>query len=451
MRKKLTPELLEQMLQEYFIRQRIAEIDLGVHYPLRSADGENPFTIAKANPERPVSFVIDAPQPLHGTVEWKPSAPPTVHSTRLQTSDFWLEPEISLPTLAGQGAPEEDRSELSPEPEETAEVDPLELGGEFRVKLDDQDRELLSLKISSPNSDQPAFAATHHDDRIDPYDLPSHQKLVDPNASIQAKVRNKKNGKKGDRERLSSKTNANAEEPPSEIFRPQNTKDTIRPQLESDRDVIADSYAKHSLFERRWRDLQCDVILDFDAHVIADCYAKHYDYLCWSIGGTLGPEIGREALQLAMIRILSKLESIDTLPNAIAQYICGKPQWLRNMIIQNGRRRKIEILRKKSNQSIPSLDATMPGQNDETTFASVLEADEPTTLHDLINMEDMQSIHDAIAQLKDNYRSAITLLYFEGLSYEECAAVLEVPLTTFQNWPSRAIEQLREILSNHFE
>jgi RNA polymerase sigma factor (sigma-70 family) len=310
---------------------------------------------------------------------------------------------------------------LSPEPEETAEVNPPELGGEFRVKLDDQDRELLSLKISSPNSDQPAFAATHHDDRIDPYDLPSQQKLVDPNASIQAKVRNKKNGKQGERERLSSETNTNAEEPPSEIFRPQNTKDTIGRQLESNRDVIA------------------------------DCYAKHYDYLCWSIGRTLGPEIGRDALQLAMIDILSKLESTETVPDAIAEYMAGKPQWLRNMIIQNGRSRKIDILRKKSNQSIPSLDATMPGQHDEATFASTLEADEPTTLQDLINMEDMKSIHDAIAQLKDNYRSAITLLYFEGLSYEECAAVLEVPLETFRNWPGRAKEKLREILSNHFE
>jgi hypothetical protein len=195
---------------------------------------------------------------------------------------------------------------LSPEPEETAEVDPPELGGEFRVKLDDQDRELLSLKISSPNSDQPAFAATHHDERIDPYDLPSHQKLVDPNSSIQAKVRNKKNGKKGDRERLSSETTANAEEPPSEIFRPQNTKDTIGTQFESNLDVIA------------------------------DYYAKHYDYLCWSIGGTLGPEIGHDALQLAMIDILSRLKSINTLPIAIAEYTGGKPQWLRNMIIQIG-------------------------------------------------------------------------------------------------------------------
>ena len=421
MRKKLTPELLEQMLQEYFIRQRIAEIDLGVHYPLRSADGKNPFAVAKANPERPVSFVIDAPQPLHGTVEWQPSAPSTVHSTRLQASDFWLEPEISLSSLAGQGAPEEDGSELSPEPEETAEVDPPELGGEFRVKLDDQDRELLSLKISSPNSDQPAFAATHHDDRIDPYDLPSHQKLVDPNASIQAKVRNKKNGKKGYRERLSSKTNANAEEPPSEIFRPQNTKDTIRPQLESDRDVI-----EH-------------------------CYAKHYDYLCWSIGWPLGPEIGHDALQLAMIVILSKLESIETLPYAIAEYKYGKPQWLRNMIIQNGKKRKIEILRKKSNQSMPSLDATMPGHNDETTFASTLEADEPTILQDLINMEDMKSIHDAIAQLNDNYRSAITLRCFEGLSYQECAEELGVKKETLATWLRRANKELREILSNHFE
>jgi len=401
MRKKPTPELLEQMLHEYSIRQSIAKIDLGVPYPLRTADGKNPFAIAKANPERAVSFVIDAPQPLHGTAVWKPSAPHTVHSTRLQISDFWLEPEFPLTTLSGQGAPEdEDRSDLPPDYETSPDVDPPELGGEFHVRLDGQDSELLSLKIASPNSDQPAFAAIHQDARVDSYDLLTHEKLVDQNSAIEGKVRKKPDGNQGNRKRISSETNAKAEEPPSDISGSR--------QSESVQDAIA------------------------------DFYAKNYDHLCILISSYLGRDIGHDALQDTMVFILSRFDSIPTLPYAITAYQNGNSRWLFNLILQRSNYRKFDALRKKSNQFVPSIDATIPGQDDEASLASNLEGDEPTPLENLLKKEDVMLFDQAFAQLQENYRSAITLYDFEGLSYEQCAKTLGIPEGTFKTWLHRA-------------
>lgn len=55
-------------------------------------------------------------------------------------------------------------------------------------------------------------------------------------------------------------------------------------------------------------------------------------------------------------------------------------------------------------------------------------------------------LYSAVAQLPPNYRSAISLYYWEGKTYEEVAYAMRVPIGTIRSWLSRAKSELKENL-----
>ena len=61
------------------------------------------------------------------------------------------------------------------------------------------------------------------------------------------------------------------------------------------------------------------------------------------------------------------------------------------------------------------------------------------------------NLHRAIDQLDDNYRLLITLRYQNGLSYEEIATMLNLPLGTVKTGLFRAKEKLRRVLESYEE
>ena len=56
-------------------------------------------------------------------------------------------------------------------------------------------------------------------------------------------------------------------------------------------------------------------------------------------------------------------------------------------------------------------------------------------------------LHSAVRHLQPNYRAVISLYYWQGLSYQEIAAILSVPVGSVKGWMSRAKLQLKEELS----
>lgn len=56
-------------------------------------------------------------------------------------------------------------------------------------------------------------------------------------------------------------------------------------------------------------------------------------------------------------------------------------------------------------------------------------------------------LRTAVERLRPNYRAVISLYYWQGLSYDEIATVLAVPIGSVRGWISRAKQQLREELS----
>jgi RNA polymerase sigma-70 factor (ECF subfamily) len=64
-----------------------------------------------------------------------------------------------------------------------------------------------------------------------------------------------------------------------------------------------------------------------------------------------------------------------------------------------------------------------------------------------IAAESSERLRAAIATLPPNYRVAIELRHFQGLSYQEMSEALGVPLSDVKSWLFRARRRLREALS----
>ena len=64
----------------------------------------------------------------------------------------------------------------------------------------------------------------------------------------------------------------------------------------------------------------------------------------------------------------------------------------------------------------------------------------------LLESEDRRRLAGAVAGLEERYRAVIELLYFQGLPYEQIAAVLEVPVRTVETRLYRARRLLRQRL-----
>jgi RNA polymerase sigma-70 factor (ECF subfamily) len=65
----------------------------------------------------------------------------------------------------------------------------------------------------------------------------------------------------------------------------------------------------------------------------------------------------------------------------------------------------------------------------------------------IVEKMDADLVVDALQQVDEKFRAALTLFYFKDQSYKEIAEVLEVPIGTVMSRISRGKKQLREILA----
>jgi RNA polymerase sigma-70 factor (ECF subfamily) len=64
----------------------------------------------------------------------------------------------------------------------------------------------------------------------------------------------------------------------------------------------------------------------------------------------------------------------------------------------------------------------------------------------IITAEATDRLRAAIVDLPPNYRAAIELRHFQGLSYREMSETLDTPLSDVKSWLFRARRRLREVL-----
>jgi RNA polymerase sigma-70 factor (ECF subfamily) len=77
--------------------------------------------------------------------------------------------------------------------------------------------------------------------------------------------------------------------------------------------------------------------------------------------------------------------------------------------------------------------------------------DQETPESSLFGDELRDIVNDALAELPDDLRTAVTLREFDGLSYEEIAAVMECPVGTVRSRIFRAREAIDQCVKAHME
>lgn len=133
--------------------------------------------------------------------------------------------------------------------------------------------------------------------------------------------------------------------------------------------------------------------------------------------------------------------------NAIGSY---KPSYkFSNWILKIANNHTIDHLRKRRIETV-SIDGSphaATAEERERTSLSVRSEDE--TPHEYVeNRELGGQIEEAIATLRDEYRTAILLRHVEGYAYDEIAEIMEVPLGTVKTYLHRARAELKERLAH---
>lgn len=103
---------------------------------------------------------------------------------------------------------------------------------------------------------------------------------------------------------------------------------------------------------------------------------------------------------------------------------------LKTYLFKIGRNKAINYLKK--NKRI----AQMPDElEDETKLEDIV-----------IKSETNKAIYSALGKLKKEYATVLYLIYFEKMSYEQCAKIMKKNKKQIKNLAYRAREKLREIL-----
>jgi len=74
------------------------------------------------------------------------------------------------------------------------------------------------------------------------------------------------------------------------------------------------------------------------------------------------------------------------------------------------------------------------------------EAARATHQPSLEQAETAERIRRCVTKLPERYATVVTLYYFQGVSYDEIAEIMKIPLGTLKTWMHRARNQLRKLV-----
>ncbi len=106
----------------------------------------------------------------------------------------------------------------------------------------------------------------------------------------------------------------------------------------------------------------------------------------------------------------------------------------------------IDAQRRNKRHRILSLDrrgGTAEGE-EIGALADLLQGSEPGALSNLEREERRQWVRDAVANLPEQFRSAVALVYYQGIKYREAAEVLGIPVGTVKSRLNTALHRLTE-------
>lgn len=105
----------------------------------------------------------------------------------------------------------------------------------------------------------------------------------------------------------------------------------------------------------------------------------------------------------------------------------------------------IDLQRRNKRHKAVSLDGGRTTEEDELgSLVDLLVNKDPGPVAHLESSERRQWIRDAVSRLPETLRSAVTLVYYQGLKYREAAEALDVPVGTVKSRLHSALLKLNQ-------
>ncbi|MCS6895688.1 MAG: sigma-70 family RNA polymerase sigma factor [Bacteroidia bacterium] len=145
----------------------------------------------------------------------------------------------------------------------------------------------------------------------------------------------------------------------------------------------------------------------------------------------------------AMARDITHDFMIEQLPRVLRRYDTGKGSlrtWLSRCLINY----TTDILRRRPKGTIDTFYVEDEEWKSHRILTEVLGEDSPHQERDLRDIQRVLMMH--LERLPDHYRRPLELRFWQGLSVEEAAKELRLPLGTVKSQLSRAITILRQRL-----
>lgn len=96
-----------------------------------------------------------------------------------------------------------------------------------------------------------------------------------------------------------------------------------------------------------------------------------------------------------------------------------------------------------TNKSLTALKKNARHVQVDDTFIESVVSTQPSP----ITAAHYGELHHAVSRLDPNYRTVVSLYYWQGFTYDEIATIMQSPVGSVKGWMYRAKQQLRKELS----
>ncbi len=154
-------------------------------------------------------------------------------------------------------------------------------------------------------------------------------------------------------------------------------------------------------------------------------------------GLTKNKQIVEEVVQEAIYKIVKNLHNYN--PEQ-AKFSSWAGFIARNVVI--------DLLRRKENKENLPLDVDIENNGEESSIPIVVSDED--TYESAVKTIDNEKLNQIVNMLKPKYYDAIKMFYYDGLSQEEIAAQLGIPIATVKTWLLRGKAEIKKQLGDDF-
>ena len=166
--------------------------------------------------------------------------------------------------------------------------------------------------------------------------------------------------------------------------------------------------------------------------------AELYNYLRSYLGDA---EMAEDVFQQTFLQVHLKCDQFDSERRV-------RP-WLYTVATNQA----IDLRRRQGRHRAASLDRKLGSEGDEEAglFVDLFSSSEPGPVEESEFSERRDDVRRAVAELPEQTRQVVQLVYFEGLKYREAADKLSIPVGTVKSRLHAAMHKLGETFAAHFE